>query len=219
MPDGKVDFDSQNRPDELDKQLNRPEIKQALAGSSHDEVRYNAALDQRVIYLAAPVMRNDQLFGVLYLSQPLVGIELGAESRWKRLTLVAGLAIAALAGLLAWRVALGIARPVADVAHAADRLADGQWGARTAVPDTRELAELAERFNRMAELLQQRIGVLIQNNNEQKAVLASMAEGVLAVDSQERVISMNTASRRLLGLDQSQVARPAACAKSCATPT
>ena len=71
----------------------------------------------------------------------------------------------------------------------------------------------------MAEQLQQRIGVLIQNNNEQKAVLASMAEGVLAVDSQERVISMNTASRRLLGLDQAQAAGPAAAARWCATPT
>ena len=77
-------------------------------------------------------------------------------------------------------------------------------GARAPVPDPRELAELADSFNRMAEQLQRRIGVLIQNNNEQKAVLASMAEGVLAVDSQERVISMNTASRRLLGLDGSQ---------------
>ena len=72
------------------------------------------------------------------------------------------------------------------------------------MPDARELAELAERFNRMAEVLQQRIGVLVQNNNEQKAVLASMAEGVLAVDTRERVISMNTAARRLLSLERIQ---------------
>jgi two-component system phosphate regulon sensor histidine kinase PhoR len=63
---------------------------------------------------------------------------------------------------------------------------------------------LDEAFNRMAEKCQQRIATLTQHNNEQKAVLASMAEGVLAVDSQERVISLNTASGRLLGLDQAQ---------------
>ena len=48
------------------------------------------------------------------------------------------------------------------------------------MPDARELAELADRVNALADSLQKRIGVLVQNNNEQQAVLASMAEGVLA---------------------------------------
>ena len=69
-----------------------------------------------------------------------------------------------------------------------------------------EMAELAESFNRMADRLQKQIGVLVGHNNEQKAVLASMAEGVLAVDSQERIISLNQALGRLLGLDQAGVA-------------
>ena len=83
-------------------------------------------------------------------------------------------------------------------------MTEGKWNARVAIPDTDELARLADSVNRLADQLQQRIGVLTQNNNEQKAVLASMAEGVLAVDSQERVISLNTASSRLLGIDTSQ---------------
>ena len=45
--------------------------------------------------------------------------------------------------------------------------------------------------------------MLIQNNNEQKAVLASMAEGVLAVDSQERDHQHEHGLAPLLGLDQS----------------
>jgi two-component system phosphate regulon sensor histidine kinase PhoR len=56
----------------------------------------------------------------------------------------------------------------------------------------------------LADSLQKRISVLVQNNNEQQAVLASMAEGVLAVDSHEHVISMNKASARLLGIDPAQ---------------
>lgn len=43
-PDGSVDFDSLGRPEELEKQLGRPEIQKALDGGSHDEIRYNAAL-------------------------------------------------------------------------------------------------------------------------------------------------------------------------------
>jgi two-component system phosphate regulon sensor histidine kinase PhoR len=83
-------------------------------------------------------------------------------------------------------------------------LEGGNWTARVLASEQRELSELTEAFNRMANRIQERVGVLTQNNNEQKAVLASMAEGVLAVDSQERVISLNRASSRLLGLDQNQ---------------
>ena len=89
--------------------------------------------------------------------------------------------------------------------RAAERLANGDSNRGLRWPTPGRLAELAECFNAMADRLQQRIGVLIQNTNEQKAVLASMAEGVLAVDNQERVISLNTASSQLLGIDPSQV--------------
>ncbi len=34
MPDGSVDFDSQNRPEELERQLSRPEIRRARRGRS-----------------------------------------------------------------------------------------------------------------------------------------------------------------------------------------
>lgn len=156
-----------------------------------------------MIYLAAPVLRNDQLFGVLYLSTPLAALE-RALARMRVWLLAAGLVTAVLAVPLAWCAVRDIGRPLDQIRQAALRLAAAQWSARVAVPDPQELAELAEAFNRMADQLQERIGVMIQNNNEQKAVLASMAEGVLALDSQERVISMNAASGRLLGLDQSQ---------------
>jgi two-component system phosphate regulon sensor histidine kinase PhoR len=110
----------------------------------------------------------------------------------------------ALSVLVAWRSANGIVRPLDRIREAAGQLTGGLWGARVPVPDPQELAELAEAFNHMADLVQEQIRILIQNNNEQQAVLASMAEGVLAVDGQERLISMNKACSRLLGLDPSQ---------------
>ena len=65
-PRGSVECDSSDRPEELDNLLARAEIRDAISGKTREEIRYNAALDHRVIYLAAPVTRNDQVFGVLY---------------------------------------------------------------------------------------------------------------------------------------------------------
>lgn len=203
-PDGRVNFDSQAREQELEGPQGRPEIDEARAGKPGEVVRYSRGLDRRVIYLAEPVMRDAQVQTILYVSMPLAATEHTLSLVQRRLLLAAAL-VALLIIPLAWRASQLIARPLAQLRVAISQLATGQWDARAALPEVQEPAELTEAFNRMADSLQQRIGLLTRHNNEQKAVLASMAEGVLAVDSQERLISLNKASSQLLGLDQNHV--------------
>jgi two-component system, OmpR family, phosphate regulon sensor histidine kinase PhoR len=203
MPDGKVDSDSRGRPEEFEGQLGRGEIRDAIAGGTHDAIRYNAGLDQRVMYLAMPVMRHDRLFALLYLSAPLDRLDRTVSRLQTWMLVITGLLLA-LCVPLAWRMTRPIAESLERLRAAAKGLSEGHWASRAPIPDPRESAEAAEAFNLMAERVQKRIGVLIQHNNEQKAVLTSMAEGVLAVDSQERIISINEASGRLLGLEQAQ---------------
>jgi two-component system, OmpR family, phosphate regulon sensor histidine kinase PhoR len=202
LADGKVAFDSQERPQELAD--SRPEIQEALGGEVHDAVRYHSGLDQHVVHVALPIVREGATMGAVYLAMPLSAFDQGL-SRMRTWFLAIGAIGLALAVPWAWYVSRGIAQPLSQIRQVAGRLAEGHWNARTTVAEPQELAELAEAFNRMAARLQDRIGLLIQNNNEQKAVFASMAEGVLAVDSQERVISLNLASSRLLGLEQTQI--------------
>jgi two-component system phosphate regulon sensor histidine kinase PhoR len=198
---GRVDFDSQDRPQELEDVRGRRELAEALHGAEHDVLRWHAALDQQVLHMALPIPGDQS--AVLYLARPMPLLEQGSSAmrNW-----FLGLGALMLALGIPWtaRVASGLASLVAPVRQAIDRFAAGQFAARSSVPEPRELSELAESFNRMASLLQDRLSQLLQSNNEQRAVLASMAEGVLAVDSQERVISVNPASSRLLGLDPTQ---------------
>ncbi len=88
-----------------------------------------------------------------------------------------------------------------ELHQAVDRLASGEPCQKLAVPDERELAALVEAFQAMAERLHARIASILRQQQQQEAVLASMAEGVLAVDEQERVISANRAAARLLDAD------------------
>jgi two-component system phosphate regulon sensor histidine kinase PhoR len=204
LADGAVDVDSRSRPEEFDSHSGRPELAAALDGEAADAVRFNTGLDQRVLYLAQPIMRHDEQFGVFYLSKPLGPVDRAASRLQAWLLGLTGLLL--LFGLiLAWRWSLGLAAPLAQLKSALERFAQGQWNARVTIPDAREPGELAETFNRTADIVQRQIAILTRHNNEQKAVLASMAEGVLAVDSQERVISMNRASGHLLGVDLSNV--------------
>jgi len=64
LASGSVDRDSRGRPEEFENQTGRPEIATALHGEAADAVRYNPGLDQRVLYLAVPIYRHDELFCV-----------------------------------------------------------------------------------------------------------------------------------------------------------
>ncbi len=200
---GQPDSAAPDSNEPLDDPLSRREIRQALGGVAADDTRYNPALDQWVLYVAAPVFRDDKLVRVLYFSTPLAFMDRARSQVFGALAGVAAL-LAIAAALFSLRAARGVTASLETVRDTADRLAEGAWAARAAVPDAREPADLAERINRMADRVQQRIRTLTQNNNEQKAVLASMAEGVLAVDNQERVISVNAACSRSLGIDPAQ---------------
>jgi two-component system phosphate regulon sensor histidine kinase PhoR len=203
LPDGRVAGDNRGRPEEFQNQRERAEIRAALAGRVSDEIRYNAGLNQRVFYLAVPATRDKRVLGVFYLSRPLGWLD-RAGSQLQIWIVGIGVALAALAVPLAWRASRKAAEPMEQLAGAIERFGEGELAARVTVPDTREAALAAEAFNGMAAALQRRVTTLVRHNNEQNAVLAGMAEGVLAVDSQECIISVNRALSWMLGIDPAQ---------------
>ncbi len=85
-----------------------------------------------------------------------------------------------------------------------DRYAQGDLGHKLPLPDPEELADLAAAVNRLGSALQSRMQELIRQWNEREAILASMAEGVLAVDPDERIISLNAAAAELIGVPREQ---------------
>ena len=75
----------------------------------------------------------------------------------------------------------------------------GDLEQRLAVTGSEEIGALAEAMNRMAAQLNERMRTVLRQRNEQEAVLASMVEGVLAVDNGERILRLNGRRRRLFG--------------------
>ncbi|MBM4016373.1 MAG: PAS domain-containing protein, partial [Planctomycetes bacterium] len=63
-----------------------------------------------------------------------------------------------------------------------------------------ELGELARSFERMSARLRERLSDLESERAKLAVVLEGLAEGVLAVDAQERLLHCNAAARRMLGL-------------------
>ena len=60
------------------------------------------------------------------------------------------------------------------------------------------MIRLAEALNIMAAQLDDRIRTVTAQRNEQEAILSSMVEGVIAVDSRETILSLNRTAAQLL---------------------
>jgi two-component system phosphate regulon sensor histidine kinase PhoR len=198
LPSGEVVADTDEDTALMDNHAGRPEVQAALAGQTHREDRYSNTLREQFIYVAVPVMRDGKVAGVVRAA--VSRAESRRELRRYQGMLLSGLTIATLAvSLVGWRLARRQSRPFEEVAEAAQRLAQGNEAERLPTSDVQELARLSESLNQLAQELEDRGHTIGRQGHELEAVLASMIEGVLAVDSEERVISINRAAARLVG--------------------
>lgn len=198
-PDGRVIADSSEKPANMENHLNRPEIKEAMSGQTGKAMRYSDTLRRRLMYLAIPVWQNGAIAGVVRVSLPLAVIDEALKALYVSIAM-GGLAVAGAFALLALALSQRISRPLEYMRQASEQFAKGELSARIPVPDTAEMGALAKTMNQMARQLHERVRTVALQHNEQRAVLANMVEGVLAVDMSERVLHINPAACRLLGL-------------------
>ncbi len=195
---GKVVGDSREAPERMDNHGTRPEILQAAQKGAGRSIRTSATLDKEMMYVAIPIRRTDTIVAFVRASLPITDINARIRAIQLRV-LVVGLAVAILAAGISLLVSRRITRPVEEMRQAAERFAEGALKHRLPLPDTEELAGLADTLNRMAGQLDNRIQTVVRQRSELETVLASMSEAVVAVDVEERVISMNRAAVAIFG--------------------
>ncbi|HTX54382.1 MAG TPA: histidine kinase dimerization/phospho-acceptor domain-containing protein, partial [Candidatus Baltobacteraceae bacterium] len=193
LPSGAVVGDSSADPAEMENHAGRPEIAGALARGTDTARRFSTTLHENVIYVASAVPGFDGPAAIVRASVPLTRVE--AELSGIRLRFIG---IGALIAIAALAVTLGISkrhgRRVRELQEGAARFAEGDLSHRLPAQNSEELAGIAESLNRMAAEIESRMQTVVSQRNQLEVVLSSMQEGVIAVDHEERVISLNPAA-------------------------
>jgi two-component system phosphate regulon sensor histidine kinase PhoR len=99
--------------------------------------------------------------------------------------------------VVTWRLATQIVRPVKALTSAAKAIAAGDHRCRFRISNRDELGELADALDRMNRELNARMRQVGESDKRKLTVLDAMAEGVIAVDADQRVILANPAAGRL----------------------
>jgi two-component system phosphate regulon sensor histidine kinase PhoR len=182
----------------------RPEVQTALNGGLGQVARYSDTLKMRMLYVAIPVLNGDrQVTAVVRTALPLTQVDSKLHAMTRRIvlgTLIVALAVA----LLGLVVSRSISGRMRDIKRGAERFAGGDFAHEIHVSTADEIGDVAVGLNAMGRQLSETIQTITEERNEREAVLAGMTEGVLAVDGQERVITINAAAARLLGVEPRQ---------------
>lgn len=148
----------------------------------------------------------DRSTDVLTDYQELVARSRTNQLRFNAALLIGSLIIVGLSIFFALQIADRLVRPVGRLVNAAGRVEEGDFSAR--VPIDRkddEIGVLAAAFNRMTGRLEEQTGALRAVNTQLdtrrafiEAVLGSVTAGVIAVDTERRILLINRSAETLL---------------------
>ena len=203
LPWGKVVGDSDHDPAVMDNHLDRPEIAGALNAGKGESDRVSPSLQKRMMYVAVTLKRNQRTVALVRASLPLDSIGTTVKDVQLKIVL-AGLILALVAALLGFLVFHRIRQPFEAMKRGAESLAKGDFRQKLGSSEWGEMDSLAQTMNQMAAELQHRINLITAQRNELEAVLSSMVEGVIAVDMEERILSMNEAAGEIFGCNPLQ---------------
>ena len=201
---GTVVVDSRENPEKMDNHSNRPEVMEAFAGRTGSSKRFSYTVEENLIYVAVPMKYDGKIIGVIRTSIPITAIEETLSSIINKFIITA-FVLSLLIAFIGWLVSRRISAPYKEISDAIERVAHGDLDFRLKPTKSSVMKNLNEALNKMIAQLDEKIRTIDHQSREQQAVLQSMAEGVIAVDSNKNIITMNNAAHKLLGLDSNDV--------------
>jgi two-component system phosphate regulon sensor histidine kinase PhoR len=176
----------------------RPEVAVALQGGTGRAERRSSTVQQPMMYVAAGVPRG----GPVHVARVAVSLrhldELVTRTRWLLVGASAiALGVAVVVSLLIARI---VTRSLTRLTEVARAMAAGDYRQRAEVGGRDEVGALASAMNRLAEELAATVGRLGEERDLLTAVLDGLEEGVLVVGPDARVLRVNPALSRTLGI-------------------
>ncbi|MBM6721763.1 MULTISPECIES: sensor histidine kinase [Oscillospiraceae] len=198
--DGTVLADTGADPEGLEDHGNRPEVESAAATGWGEAVRHSDTMGTSMFYVAKKFA--DGMIG--RASMPLSSIDsLVVSSLWS--VLIASAAALLLALLLARRTANRVVAPLNAVSQALQGVLDG-----TGKPGLEEYQSDDELrpILRYIDKLMERLGGYIQSITDERdkvaLILDCMAEGLILLDEDGRVLAINRAARTIFGFPEGE---------------
>ena len=202
-PEGSVLGDSYvelGRLPEVENHYDRPEVQDLLVSGETVSFaeRTSETVAESLLY-AARLITLDGSSVIMRIAARQTDIE-RTVSGVQRTVALTGLLAMLFALAAAYMISIALTKPLVLLAQRARQFSKEDYTVR--VPDTKvtELQDVADAFNLLTDELQSRLTELGHEREEMQTLIDCMAEGVIALSEDARVIRMNRSARALLEL-------------------
>ncbi|HEY8342951.1 MAG TPA: histidine kinase dimerization/phospho-acceptor domain-containing protein, partial [Calditerricola sp.] len=166
-----------------------------LVGAGDESGR--ALFEQEIVAVGEPVPLGNGTYGAFILYRTLADVETTMTHVRRLLLYAAGICIV-LTTFFAFFLSTRVTEPLRLMKKAADRMAQGAFDSRVPIRTRDEIGDLARTLNRLAQQLDETIHALQREKEQLASILRSMADGVITVDRNGRVVVTNPPAERIL---------------------
>lgn len=191
--DGKVLFDNREDPKTMKNHRDREEIKEARELGYGESTRYSSTMTEKYVY-AAKRLENDRILRVSSSYETVLGLMDGMKLPFLGCFLI----IALLSLYMAYALTRYILKPLNnlnldDPRSVEDVLGKGGYD---------ELSPLFRKIDSQKRDIAKKNHQLVRRQEEFNSITASMIDGMIILDRQNRLLSVNPAALRALGIDE-----------------
>lgn len=183
--DGTVIFDNKENPSEMKNHQNREEIKEARELGYGESTRYSSTMTEKYVY-AARRLSDDSILRVSSSYDTVLGFMDGMKLAFLGCFVI----IALLSFYLAYALSKFILKPINNIdlddPSSAEKLL-GKGGYE-------ELSPLFRKIDAQKRDIANKGHKLVRRQEEFNAITANMSDGLIILDKQNRIISMNQAA-------------------------
>ncbi|WP_425059723.1 Alkaline phosphatase synthesis sensor protein PhoR [Sporomusa carbonis] len=201
---GAVIADSQQNPQLMENHHDRPEVIEALAGRNGYSIRTSTTQDRSLLYVSTPVFYHAEIIGVVRVAMPLDHVDAG----YNRI-LSAILAASLLTSLVAVAFSLALAhkytRPLEEIIHTANEIAEGHLSKRVFIKTGDELDILAHALNNLTSSLEDKVNDTIAKTRQLELILQNMGDAVILFDRYGKVTTANKMAMTIFGITEQMI--------------
>ncbi len=192
---GKVLADTMSDAREMESHLDRSEMQEARLRGVGKSLRYSSTLKEEMLYVAVPHREG----GYVRLARPVVEIDLFTHEGG-RVFLGLFFAIVAFYLLVAIYVSSGLFSSLRRLALFTGRVRAGDFSGSLIIQSKDEIGELYENINGMVGALREKISKADEARRKLESVFAGMDEGVMLLDAERRIESLNRSMEKMIGV-------------------
>lgn len=177
----------------LDNHALRPEIAQIEFETYGLSVRYSATLGRKLVYAATRVKGVSGVpDGILRLAVPFADVRDRLDRIYDNFLFMFGAALL-LAFLLSIILTRSMGRSISEMIGIAKAIGDGEYEKRLRFYPGKEFEALGDSINHMAASIERHVWTITEQKREFEAILNGMQEGVMVLDAEGRISTVNPA--------------------------